>query len=270
MEILRTAERFSKIDEVFGYRYTTVLYRLGTAFYTGSSDVRYRSNEEVKFEEIYDSVLIPETHLSAPFPQHFTRAPDPLPKDCYLKKPFRLYYNPEKPTQLGDLLFQEATIYETLIRHPHPNISKYYGCQVKDGRITGLCFAKYHETLDSRVNPGHASKELFDATKRPLKDLKLCLDGIANGLEHLHSLGLVHNNLYPRTIMFPSADDDTPIIIGYASCTPVGQSLEKYHRSLEWYDENVLTALPSHDTDALEELAEWLRNGKNFKYGMYT
>jgi serine/threonine protein kinase len=268
LEIIRTAERFSKIDGVFAYRYVTVLFRLGTDFYTGSSDMRYRSKVEVKLEEVYDRVLIPDAHLTAPFPPNFTLAPDPIPQDCYLQKPCRLYYNPAKPTELGDELLEEATIHENLMRHPHPNIAKYYGCQVKDGRITGLCFAKYHETLMTRANPGHRGKRLFDATEHPLKDVKLCLDGIKSGIEHLHSLGLVHNALYPCTVRFLREDDDTPVIVGFLACRPIGHSLEHVGRALEWHDEEVVTSLPSNDTDGLEEIAEWLRNGKNFKFEM--
>jgi serine/threonine protein kinase len=267
-QIMFTAEKFSTVDGVLKYHLNTVLYRLGEAFYVGSSRVRYRSKEEVNFEDIFDSVLIPEDHLSCPFPEHFTRAPDPLPSNCYVKRPFPLLYNLAAPNALGDSLLEEATIYENLVHHPHPNIAKYYGCQVKNNRVTGLCFVKYHESLMKRVNPGHNGKRWFDATKRPLKDMKLCLDGIGKGLEHLHSLGLVHNDLNPSNIMFPSEDDDTPIIIDFGSCKSIGDSID-VGRTEEWYDEKVTTSLPSNDTDALNEITEWLRNGKNFKFEMW-
>jgi serine/threonine protein kinase len=269
LEILLTAEKFSKIDGIVDYDHNTVLYRLGKAFFVGSSNVRYRSKEDVKFEDIFDSVLIPEAHLSCPFPEHFTHAPDPPLPSCYVKSPVLICYNSTKPTGLGDLLFSEATIYETLKHHPHPNIGEYYGCQVKDNRITGLCFAKYHESLMARVNSGHHGKRWFDATERPLKDVDLCLESIKKGLQHLHSLGLVHNDLNPSNIMFPIEDDDTAIIIDFGSCRPIGESIENVGRTMEWYDQEVLTSLPSNDTDALDEITEWLRNGKNFKFEMW-
>lgn len=269
LQILSTGERFTKIDGESNYYLTAVLYRLGNAFYVGSSRVRYRCKEDARFEDIFDSVLIPEAHLSRPFPEHFTRALDPPPPNSYVKTPFLLVYDRSKPTALGDLLLDEATIYEKLMHHPHPNISQYYGCQVKNNRITGLCFAKYHESLMARVNSGHHGKRWFDATERPLTDTSLCLEGIKRGLEHLHSLGLVHNDLNPSNIMFPAEDDDTAIIVNFGSCRPIGASMRNVPRTPEWYDEKVLTSLPSNDTDALDEIAEWLRNGKKFKFELF-
>jgi serine/threonine protein kinase len=118
----------------------------------------------------------------------------------------------------------------------------------------------------SRVNPGIAGKRLFDATKRPLKDVDLFLEGIKRGLEHLHSLGLVHNNINPANIMFPTKDDDaTAMIIDFRSCRRIGEPTEDVLRTVEWYDVDEATCLPSGDLDAVDEMAEWLRNGKNFK-----
>jgi serine/threonine protein kinase len=170
---------------------------------------------------------------------------------------------------LSDSLLHEATILETLKQHPHPNIVKYYGCLVTNDRITGHCFEKYGQSLMSRVNPGCSGKRLFSATKRPLKNMSLCLEGIKRGIEHLHSLGLVHNDINPANIMFPAKDDDTAVIIDFGSCRRIGEPAKDVPRTTEWHDDNVVTCLPSGDTDALDEIAEWLRNGKNFKFEMW-
>ncbi len=265
-EILATSERFAEIDGEWGHESTIVLYRMGKAFYLGRSHGRYSSREEVNFNDIFESTLIPSADISPIFPEHFTRAPDPLPRLCYLKEAHPMSYEPSQPKVLGDLMLQEATTWETLKHSPHPNIVKYHGCQVRDGRITGLCFPKYHDTLLSRVNPGHSGKRHFDASKRPLKDVKSCLEGIGKGLKHLHSLGLVHNDLGPANIMFATEDDETPIIIDFGSCRPIGHSLQGVGRTPEWYDENVLASLPSNDMDALHEIAEWLSLKKNKSY----
>jgi serine/threonine protein kinase len=270
-EILSTAERFTEIEEEWGFESSTVVYRLGKAFYVGRSHVRYRSKEEVEFGDLYQSTLIPAAQIHPIFPQHFTRAPDHLLAQHYFKQPRLLLYEPSCPTYLGDLLLEEATVWETLIQSPHPNIVKYHGCQVQDGRITGLGFDKHHDTLMSRVNPGHFGKRHFDASQRPLKDVKSFLEGAEKALKHLHSLGLVHNDINPANIMFASEDDETPIIIDFGSCKPVGRPLQGVGRTPEWYDPSVLTSLPSNDTDALNEIAEWLslKEDKSYKLEMF-
>jgi serine/threonine protein kinase len=188
-----------------------------------------------------------------------------------VKKPRLIFYDDSRPTALGDSLLQEATIWETLIHPPHPNIIKYYGCHVEDGRITGLCFAKYHESLLERVNPGSSGKQRFDASQRPVKDLPKLLQGIEKGLEHIHSLGLVYNDLNPANIVFATKDDETPIMIGFGSCRPIGHSLKEVGRTPEWYDPEVSTSVRSNDTDALNELAEYLslKPNKNFKLEIF-
>jgi len=268
-EVLLTYARFTKTDGQLSYADNSVLYRLGNAYYVGSSNVQYRSEEEVEFEDLFDSVLVPEAHLTCPFPEHFTRAPDPLPPNCHVKKPQPLFYSRSRPTYLADLLLQEATIGETLKQHPHPNIAKYHGCVVTNDRITGLCFDKYDETLMSRVNPRCFGKRMFDATKRPLADVDSLIEGIKRGLEHLHSLGLVHNDINPANIMFLAKDDDvTAVIIGFGSCRRIGEPAKDIPRTIEWHDQDEATCLPSGDLDALDEIAEWLRNGKNFMFEM--
>lgn len=123
----------------------------------------------------------------------------------------------------------------------------------------------------SRVNPGHFGKRHFDASQRPLKDVKSFLEGIEKALKHLHSLGLVHNDINPANIMFASEDDETPIIIDFGSCKPVGHPVQNAGRTPEWYDPSVLTSLPSNDTDALNEIAEWLslKEDKSYKLELF-
>jgi serine/threonine protein kinase len=265
-EIISMSERFTEIEGEWGYEFTTVLYRMGRAFYPGRSHVRYRSKEEFDFQDLYQSTLIPAAQVHPVFPQHFARVPDCLLAQDHLKEPRLLLFEPSCPTYRGELLLQEATIWETLVQSPHPNIVKYHGCQVLDGRTTGLCFDRCDDTLMSRVNPGHFGKRHFNISERPLKYVKSLLEGIERALNHLHSLGLVHNDINPANIMFASEDDETPIIIHFCSCRTIGCSLQDVGRTPERYDPGVLTSLPSNDTDALNEIAEWLSLKKDKSY----
>ncbi|POR37904.1 Uncharacterized protein TPAR_01898 [Tolypocladium paradoxum] len=91
--------------------------------------------------------------------------------------------------EAGAHLLNEAAVCEVLKKHPHPNVIRYFGCVVEDGRIKGLCFVKYQMTLLQRVRDS-----------RPL-DVDRCLQGIEERVNHLHGLGLIHNDLNPSNIM---------------------------------------------------------------------
>lgn len=252
--------------------YNLLVYRIGEEIYLGRSRARLfypgAADFKVLLEGIYEKVWIPDAHIYPLFPQHFTRAPDPLPQDTHVVEPMLWAYKLNgEPTLLAEKIFDEAKINELLLTHPHPNIAKYLGCRVKNGRITGLCFEKL-QTLGSSVNPGHAGKLMFDATKRPLKDLDKVLRSVKSGIEHLHSLGLAHNALNPHSIAFPAAhDDDTAVLIKLNMCAPFGHSLDNNWRPTEWYDEKNNISVASNDLDAIEELTQFLTNGKDYKFG---
>jgi hypothetical protein len=57
----------------------------------------------------------------------FTRAPEPLLPNSYLKKPSFLDYGNPLWKHLGAQILQEAEICEILRLWPHPNIVKYLG-----------------------------------------------------------------------------------------------------------------------------------------------
>ncbi|KAG6245556.1 hypothetical protein E4U23_005282 [Claviceps purpurea] len=46
-------------------------------------------------------------------------------------------------------------------------------------------------------------------------DKDLCLEGIERDVRHLHSLGIVHNDISPANIMFDELD--RPVIIDFDS-----------------------------------------------------
>ncbi len=133
----------------------------------------------------------------------FTRAPEPLPATCYVKQPGLLYYEAATGPDYAELILGEVEACEILRKHPHPNIARYLGCIVKDGRIRGLAFDKYTTTL---------SQMLEDGTSFP-KDH--CVSGIEAGIRHMHDLGLAHNDLNPSNIMM---EEGNPVIIDFDSC----------------------------------------------------
>jgi len=94
--------------------------------------------------------------------------------------------------------------------YPHPNIAQYLGIVVKDGRIRGICFAEYSRTLSQMLKDGTSFQR------------DVVLGGIKAGIQHMHGLGLVHNDLHLSNIMM---DGDTPIVIDFDSCKQEGDKL---------------------------------------------
>lgn len=88
--------------------------------------------------------------------------------------------------------------------------------------------------------------------------IKASLDGILEGIQHLHSLGLVHNDINPSNVMFD--EDVTPVVNDFDSCRRIGEPLlgTGAARTHEWHDEDAETALVKNDLDALQQLKAWL------------
>ncbi|KAH7006489.1 kinase-like domain-containing protein [Fusarium venenatum] len=145
----------------------------------------------------------------------------------------------EEQTAIKDLVALEARVCELLMKNPHPNIVKYWGCYVVDGRIRALCFSKYRMTLKQRIDTGVPF------------DTQSCVKGIRDGILHLHSLDLIHNDINPYNIMIGPTDN--PVIIDFDSCKREGERLVKMGTP-GWFDENSKTAVPENDFYGLRKI----------------
>lgn len=74
-------------------------------------------------------------------------------------------------------------------------------------------------------------------------------------MDHLHSLGLAHNDINPSNIMVKGG---VPILIDFGSCQPYGTRLQSLGTS-GWYEELLFTSEKKHDTYALGKLREWFQ-----------
>ena len=145
----------------------------------------------------------------------------------------------------------EGEVCEVLKQHTHPNIATYLSCQVSDGIITGICFAKYDNTLMELVNPGSFTKTKPSAVRQNTRDCRYVFGGLGKAIRHLYSLGLVHNDINPGNIML---NGDVPVIIDFESCRRKGESLEGIGCTYEWHDQEVQVSLPQNDLNALKEI----------------
>lgn len=218
---------------------------------------------DIRIEESIATIKIPLSAYCPLSKSTFNTCPDALFSACYVKRPSLISYDrirdSTNPHQISDDVLAEVEICEILKRRPHPNIARYLGCQVREGRITGICFAKYQKTLMRAVNPGSHMKRRFHYDNGTLRDVGGCSNGVEEGIRHLHSLGLVHNDINPANIML--ADNGTPVIIDFGSCRANGQSLQGLRRTYEWYDRSVQQSIP-------DEIREWLsgRDIRAFKF----
>lgn len=166
-----------------------------TAFVDGNA---YAGKSSQRMEDMDDVDVIQYLEPVAPenvfplLPQGFTVAPPFDIADHYLKAP-QFTYEDSKPgnTFVADILLSEATVLERLKQHPHPSIVTYYGAVTKDNRITHLCLKRCYCNLTEYFGVGLSVSE----RERLLVEIRA-------GIEHLHSLGLAHNDINPGKTSF--------------------------------------------------------------------
>ncbi|PBP19286.1 hypothetical protein BUE80_DR009522 [Diplocarpon rosae] len=244
MEICEQNEAFVEENSDLAYSHTKIILRKGDQYYYAITSRRYPVTSKPDLLEL-DLVPIPTSQIWPPFPRQFARAPDPLPQDCYVKRPSLLYYgDTEASTEMGSLLLNEAKVCEILTAFPHPNIAQYLGCMVEKDRITGLCFVKYGVNLLERVTKD----------SRPF-DIDFCLRGIQQGIRHLHSLNLIHCDLKPTNILM---DGDTPVIGDFDSCQSKGEKLGSKAGTRGWTSQDFKFAMPENDEYGLSKIRDFL------------
>jgi hypothetical protein len=194
--------------------------------------------------ELVEILRIDCDNLWPEYSSELTIAPEQMWKYYYVKRTNLISYEADQEkNNFKELVLAEANACEVLRNHPHPNIAKYWGCEVVDGTIRGLCFGKYTMTLAERVETGV-----------PL-DTQLCLQGIRAGVAHLHSLGLAHNDINPYNVMMDAGDN--PVLIDFDACTREGEALLKFGTP-DWFDETVRIGSRQNDFYALRKMVEYL------------
>lgn len=257
MEIVKTSEGFKKVDGRYKFAYLNLILRKDGELYFAKGPYR---QPNLCLPELYDleplqteergprvqltwTILLPDAN-----PHYYNKTPDLW---CY-----------KDVTDLEQLILREVEVCEILKLHPHPNIAVYGGCRTKNGRVSSICYKSYTSTLQQKVNPGYLNKSEFLSRGRDSLDdtTRGCLDGVLAGIRHLHSLGLVHNDITPSNIMFE--ENGVPVIIDFDSCRKVGEALNDGNngtkRTHGWHDPEVQFALEKNGLDALVELRTWL------------
>lgn len=127
MEVLKRGESFKEINRDFKYAHTLIVYCISDNVYYAITKSQCRFAAEVKVKELLNVVLILTTTFCPLFLLNYTRAPDPLPLNCYIKRPHLLSYNRIHDTfnasRISERVFKEAEVCKILKLHPHLSIA---------------------------------------------------------------------------------------------------------------------------------------------------
>ncbi|KAI1324990.1 kinase-like domain-containing protein [Xylariaceae sp. FL0255] len=179
-----------------------------------------------------------------------TIAPDTLDDAWpFIKRPGVTCYETMKGTQyVPREILDETLIMEQLSKTPHPNIIRYLGCRVQRNHITAICLKRLDQTLAQYAQTPAFSQ--LDKTK--------FFAGIKSAIDHVHSLGLAHNDINPGNIMVKNG---MPVLIDFGSCAPFGKNMQSLGTD-GWYEELFWTSEKKHDEYSLAKLhvQEWLHS----------
>lgn len=254
MDIIECHEAFKTINGKFGFFCMKGIVRLNNKLYLASW--KRRSRSEISQTELFDVKQL-RTENRGPRLQAGWAVSDSAP-DHYTKAPELYDYASD---ELESRMEKEIQICEILRQHPHPNLVTYHGCRVNNGYVYALCFSRYTATLLEAVNPQRLNKRQFISSGRPLvhRNMESKLDRLLEGIRHLHSLNLVHNDINPANVM-QDGETGTLVLIDFGSCRYVGESLggTAAKRTHEWHDSGVDVSSTQNDLRAFAELKAWL------------
>ncbi|KAG9234638.1 hypothetical protein BJ875DRAFT_509171 [Amylocarpus encephaloides] len=240
LEVLEINPIFTEKDDEVAFSHTKVIMRRGPFFFYSTIRARYKKGTQIDLTKL-EIHPTPRTHIYPVLP---TLAPT-LPPDVFLKRPSLVYYADSKClTEISALFMHEAQMYEMIKRSPHPNVVKYFGCPIdEDGRISELCFARYGKTLDQMIKDG----EIFDR--------KACLDDIRAGIDHLHSLGMIHCDINPHNVF---ADVKDFVIEDFDSCTLEGDDLGTKAGTDGWTSDDFVLEQRENDWFGFAKMEQFL------------
>ncbi|EGP86871.1 uncharacterized protein MYCGRDRAFT_59830, partial [Zymoseptoria tritici IPO323] len=187
-----------------------------TAFVDGNAYVGKSTHglDDLDEQDVFDLLEpVPSDNIFPIFSDDLTQAPPFDTDEHYLKAP-QFTYEDRQPgrTFVADRMRNEATTLQLLSEKPHPSLAKYYGCVVKDGRVTHLSLARYHCNLVQHVQVGLSEE-----------DCDQILEQLRSGLEYLHGLGIAHNDINPENVCIDASGH--AVIIDFDSAAPFGEAL---------------------------------------------
>jgi hypothetical protein len=236
------------------YLHELVLWQEGTYIYR--SVVPGDPGEPVDLAAIPALEPLP-VHLTwTPWKPSYTEATDSVsPSSVFVKTPkyMELDDEPGSVIALRDRQRREIEVYEMLRLFPQRNIGVYHGC-IRVHSPEGLDVAsamvlhRYPITLVDAMKAGR------DPASIPLDRRRVCA-GVKAGLEHLHGLGLAHNDVTPFNIVLDARGE--PALIDFESTSAEGETKDPLEGTHLWFRPNSKSER-SNDMYALGLIARFL------------
>lgn len=150
-----------------------------------------------------------------------------------------------------NIVVGEAEIMEQVSSINHKNIVRYHGCQVRDGRLTGIVLQRHECSLFEYF--------LWGRDKDVALDSRRFMEELESAVSHLHQAGLAHNDLKPSNILLDK--EQMPVLIDFGSCRPFGARLME-GGTPGWSNSErlVVSSDKEHDLFSLRRIREWLAN----------
>jgi serine/threonine protein kinase len=161
-----------------------------------------------------------------------------------LQQPLSLF----EPPYLRDITLRELQVCEILRQTRHPNVCFYQGVFISQGFVTGLLFGRYDMTLREYLYEGHTI------------DIPQCIQNIRDGIQYIHSHGLVHCDTKPDNI-FVHLQSQRFIVSDFDSVHHEGAHLSLKAGTVGWVPEDEDTdeiARYQIDWYSLEMVQAWL------------
>jgi serine/threonine protein kinase len=211
---------------------------------------------QMTFEQCPSALIrIPDEDLFPELPsanECFTVASDSIRESnaVYIKRPrltmYEIYKENDILSVLPTLILEEAHALQVISQHPHPGLVKFYGCCVRRGRITGLALEKHENDLN------HYLKDVGPVDKQAF------MGALESAVQHLHSIGLAHNDINPANILVNSYS--LPVLVDFGSCREIGEKLTTSRGTPGWVndEDDYATSEMRHVIFAVERIWAWL------------
>lgn len=124
----------------------------------------------------------------------------------------------------------------------------YHGCVVSRGHITGIALDRLPKILDHRF-----LDDAFDFDEQGFENK------LRSAIEHIHGLGLAHNDLNPTNIALDERDH--PIVIDWGSCKKFGEGLLSAGTP-GWIEDDFDISKKEHDLLAIDKIMKWVKTRK--------